>query len=88
MPSIEYYRISSTEIFLANGTKQLTQDRIQLTMSATTYAALETLIASVRSALDMNRTNFILAFPLGIMIEGNDQNPPIYWASSDWYILY
>jgi hypothetical protein len=88
LPSIEFFRVSSNVQFFQNGTKLLTQDRIQVNLSASTYAGLETLLASVRAVLDNDRTDFILSFPLGVNVEGNDQNPQIYWLAADWLILY
>ena len=88
LPAIELFRVSSENQFFENGTKLLTIDRIQVNMAAATYAGLETLLAAVQTALDMNRTNFILSFPLGVNVEGNDQNPQTYWLAADWMILY
>jgi hypothetical protein len=88
LPAIEYFRVSSVCQYFQNGTKLLTQDRIQFNMAAATYSGLETLLAAVRAILDNDRTDFILSFPLGVNVEGNDQNPQTYWLSADWLIFY
>jgi hypothetical protein len=89
LPCIEAYEVAGKNgEFLLNGTRVCHAERIQLTLSAATSNGLENLVTLVESVMDMNTTNWILSFPLGVGRTGYDNNPKTFYQIMDWLIQY
>ena len=89
LPYVEIQNIvSSHGQYTLDGGKVLDIERIQLTMAASSYAALGILVSQVRALLDNNHTNFILSLPMGRDTGGNNSDPELYWCAYDWLILH
>jgi hypothetical protein len=89
VPSISVYKVAGKAgEFLLNGTRICNVGRFQLTMRAVTVAGLENLISLVEDEMDMNTTDFILSFPLGVGATGSATNPKCLFQTNDWLIQY
>jgi len=89
LPYVEYKRIGENSDHYLSGVRVYSTARIAVVMCAATEAGLLVLIGQVQAKLDYNRTNFILSFPaLGPYGEGHEDNPVMFYAKSDWFILY